>query len=794
MHQNALNNATLNVLGHKKNGSSSIQELIEMDEEEAEMNQNVVCIGPNETAVSVELGDEYEKFNIITSLKKDNLFSKDGLLYAYYELCQEKFEKCLKEDDEEWMGLWDLESRTWDLIQRLYSFRLSEQQEHIQSHAFSSRAVLEEEYYSQNPEAFENNIVFNWARDNSSDPPSIEIRGNRWFYTREDIKMKNRGGSRFSSNISGTIVSNLDPDADIRDDKRLDERDDNFERQFFHTAFCLFRSGSFEELLELCRRTGNHWRSASLQGILEYRDNLIDDVLQSETSGNKRKELLRRSCLALTKNKRIDSYERALYGALCGDLNSVLDVCTTWEDAMWAYYNSMTQYNLDVYLSSKAPQTETQLPPVDSGLGLTPELIFNSLSNSSIASIQEEASHPLIKLQTHIICNKISEILSSAHIQLEAIRTGNAPESGDLVTPPLLRILTHIILFLKISGLAVDEYTSDSIIQAYIELLASAKKVNLVPLYIQYLSNQVQYEAYSRFLILVDEESARSEQLQLAKKYSLDINHAALLAVEYVYDEVVSVSPEEVHTVYLKSIEEPVEPSYKKLICTLEWLLITSQTDELLRFANLVYRFFLSIGELNSAYDLYTHIPSDALNTLSSSDGEPENDSKFRDAYELMNYRALCRALKFYQEWEELSKQEVFEDSAVTKASTSYKDWKKKLNFASRKCVKSFTDLLQANWLHPSTLELKPDDDPLLYKTLMTIRNLYVPELILGLHNVYFSLEDYDSCFALANEVASEDLKLYHCLIESGRLVEYVSNLGKAGECSLSTPNGLFSL
>lgn len=87
-----------------------------------------------------------------------------------------RFEKCLKEDDEEWMELWDLESRTWDLIQRLYSyvrfaairltwflttftrFRLSEQQEHIQSHAFSSRAVLEEEYYSQNPEAFENNV------------------------------------------------------------------------------------------------------------------------------------------------------------------------------------------------------------------------------------------------------------------------------------------------------------------------------------------------------------------------------------------------------------------------------------------------------------------------------------------------------------------------------------------------------------------------------------------------------------------------------------------------------------
>lgn len=43
----------------------------------------------------------------------------------------------------------------------------------------------------------------------------------------------------------------------------------------------------------------------------------------------------------------LDEYERALYGALCGDISSVLPVCETWQDQLWAYFNALVQARVE---------------------------------------------------------------------------------------------------------------------------------------------------------------------------------------------------------------------------------------------------------------------------------------------------------------------------------------------------------------------------------------------------------------------------------------------------------------
>ncbi|WBW75453.1 nucleoporin Nup107 [Schizosaccharomyces osmophilus] len=780
--------------GNNDLSQSSFQELMQMDKDDPELNDDVVFLGPNEAPVIFELGDEYESFANTFLANKDDLFSSEGLLTSFCKLCEEKYLKACKEEDEELMDHWGLELRTWDLIQRIYLFRSSAQDESISSHMFSSIAVLEEEFYSKHPAAFENHLVFNWLRDSPVQEPDIEIRGNRWFYTRENIKKNTRKHSNFILDKKDeSNVSNLDPDADIRDERRLDEKDDNYDRQFIRAAFSLYRAGDFEGLLDLCRKSGNYWRSASLQGAFEYRNSVIDEALHTETLGNKRKELWRRACFALTKNKRTDAYERALYGALCGDLKSVLNVCTSWEDALWAYYNSMNQYNLDVYLSDKIPQPDTHLPPIDSGIGLSPETIFEALDQYPLEEIRNSAAHPLRRLQAYTILNQVDRLFTLAHEQLEAVRAGNTEGILELTSPSSLRIMVHQLLFMQIAGIHVDAYISDSIIQSYIELLASAKKNSLVPLYIPFLSDHVQYEAYARFLSFIEDANSRLEQLKLAKKFQLDIDRAALMSVSLAFDEFAR-DAEPLLEINLKTLDDPVPLVYTKFISTLEWLIITCQSDDLLVYANYAFRFFLSKGELNSAYLLYTRLPAETLDVLTPGEIPADKSSKVQTAYEFMSYRALCRAFQVHEEWNKLMYEPILNDTSTTKASVAYKEWKKSLTLTSHRCIKLFNELLRANVLHPSTMELNEDEEKELCSKLYRIRNIYIPEIILNLHNVYFHNEDYNGCFTLANEVAGEDLKLYHCLLESGRIEEYAAGLAIVGEYSLSSPEGIFSI
>ncbi len=52
-------------------------------------------------------------------------------------------------------------------------------------------------------------------------------------------------------------------------------------------------------------------------------------------------------------------YERAVYGALCGNLTAMVGVCHSWEDHLWARYKALMSHILDkVSLASIVKRTE----------------------------------------------------------------------------------------------------------------------------------------------------------------------------------------------------------------------------------------------------------------------------------------------------------------------------------------------------------------------------------------------------------------------------------------------------
>jgi nuclear pore complex protein Nup107 len=228
----------------------------------------------------------------------------------------EEFQKAGKPEVAEY---WSLESRLWDLTHRLYNYRWNQRGEPA----------------DDNHSLAETKLILSWLTDNGPRTTEPEyIQANRWFITRENIKMRKVTGRQHQD----PIVSELDPDAPLRQGKGLMAEDEENERKLLKQVFAYLRIGDVKGAQQVCRDSNNPWRAASLSGIKK-------DVLNQNW---------RRMCFQLARQPQVSRYERAVYGVVCGDLDSVVPVCQSWDDQMWAHFNAIYIWKLEeVFLLGK---------------------------------------------------------------------------------------------------------------------------------------------------------------------------------------------------------------------------------------------------------------------------------------------------------------------------------------------------------------------------------------------------------------------------------------------------------
>ena len=138
----------------------------------------------------------------------------------------------------------------------------------------------------------------------------------------------------------------------------------------------------------------------------------------------------------------LDPYERALYGALSGDVASVLPVCSTWEDVVWAHANALIESHVEAGLASSPsgryyqrgsvapldPKTTT-LDPEDplvgsaaQGKSVRQELedVFEQLVRSDQAELAMAAKNPFHISQAYLIVGKVESLLETFVERLES--------------------------------------------------------------------------------------------------------------------------------------------------------------------------------------------------------------------------------------------------------------------------------------------------------------------------------------------------------------------------------------
>ncbi len=216
-------------------------------------------------------------------------------------------------------------------------------------------------------------IILEWLQNSASQGPPIDevvrdlqrnaergdILAHGWLHTRSKIKMQkgvngyqgvidpddpNLVDSHLSSN---TLITQLDPDAMTRQGRRLEPEDEFFERAIWLGCFEMLRRGSsMADIRDWCSVRTELWRAATISPLPLSNP---EDEEQSDFDPNAL-VLWKRMCFAAARDGGTGDYDRAVYGLLAGDLPSVEKVCKSWDDFLFAHYNSVLRSQFDSFL------------------------------------------------------------------------------------------------------------------------------------------------------------------------------------------------------------------------------------------------------------------------------------------------------------------------------------------------------------------------------------------------------------------------------------------------------------
>ncbi|RPA96950.1 nuclear pore protein 84/107 [Choiromyces venosus 120613-1] len=761
---------------------------------------------------------------------------------------------------------WELEHQTWELFGTLSSHRLDGRIQaqdlpvELANNKHTSNQRLRQHLRETDAKFQEWCLILQWLCTYAPDPSDLfdnveEIGGKGgWMYTKESLKAEKRlrgkrgkatlafgarGGGRPSNKIT-----ELDPDAPSRQQKQLESEDEDSERFLFKAIWVFLRKGDLKGAKDLCAEMGEFWRAASLDGGEEVWDPMVDgqrfdnqsdeeSMDMSENSqaegvtGNRRRELWKRMCYAIAHRSGAEDCEKAVYGTLCGDFESVLPVCVSWEDHLFAHMNSLVEEYYSQYLlrHGRLSPAALSFPAFDStafhsrvGSLAEDDAVLSRIIDSlaTLDYVKAESRVPLRVIQGSLMSLRFHELVDELYRQLLTFRDNPdydpLHEEGsigvDVTDCRTLRIVVHILLVLQLLNAGFTEDTpfhtqAEFLIAAYIEFLAEAGKLKLIPLYAGRLSPQKAIDVMGVILNKIREEPLRLELLELMRTHNIDYVGCLKKGMEIAFDLTKNhYENERRHVATLSVTAGEILEEDNLLIQGLEWLVLGGEElkAESVGCATVIYKRLLLSGRLAAAKRVSQTIRSTDLIPEGgdvnhfSSEGIME-DGEIRGVFDsevdqwalavLVEMEVFIQALDELEAWNELlgQKTDRHPDRARKAAlSEAYNSTNHKLGKVLR------------TWLDEALITVPPFPsqshiiDP---SSIVALRNMYIPELTFALHDVYIMAGKYVSknllgnTLDLATVVADPNRSVLKCFTETARVEEYLRALGLASRSVL---------
>ncbi|XP_053572800.1 nuclear pore complex protein Nup107 [Bombina bombina] len=701
--------------------------------------------------------------------------------------------------------LWLLQQEmvTWRLVASLYRDRIQSAIEDENMFEIvapnASEKMIVEKLFQRDALVRQSQLVVDWlesiAKDEVGDfSDNIEFYAKSvyWENTLHSLKQRNVlsvGGS------GRPMVSELDPDAPIRQKMPLDDLDREDDIRLLKYLFALIRAGMTEEAQRLCKRCGQAWRAATLEGWKLYHDPNINGGTELEpVEGNPYRCVWKACCWRMAEDEQFHRYERAIYATLSGNLKQLLPVCDTWEDTVWAHFRVMVDslVEQEIRASFISASEIDELPREYMETNWTLERVFEELQATNKKRVLEENKEHYHTIQKYIILTDIDGLMDEFNEWLS--------KGKNLLLGHLLRFMTHLILFFRTLGLQTKEEVSVEVLKAYIQLLINEKHINLIAFYVMHLPHDLAIAQYAGFLENVTEREQRHHCLELAKDAGLDVATITKTVVENTRKKDAG---EFAHHDIVPALDSGTSEEDRKKIDVIDWLVFDpAQRAEALKQSNAIMRKFLASKKHEAAKDVFAKIPQDSIAEIYSQWEEQgmdsplpaEDDNAIR---EHLCIRAYLEANEAFNEWFKQINSAPQKPALVGQASFTEKVahehkekkyemdfgiWKNHLDALTADVKEKIYNVLlfvDGGWM----VDVREDaeEDPERTHQMHLLRRLCLPMMCFLLHTVLHNTKQYQDCLRLADVISSERQKLYEVFSKS----ELKNLLQKLRESSL---------
>lgn len=528
---------------------------------------------------------------------------------------------------------WRLEAQTWELLEQLLKARyrrsgLRRQESDVDRfdsnsnvHRYSPESQVWAGFLEEDNLAWERDTVVAWLM-RSADTTGQDVdtiiehldtgaeRGtglwaHGWLYTKEAIKAQKRlrswpqaldptspgiGNTHLSSDQTETLVTQLDPDAMTRQDRNLERQDQYFEDVTWLACWEMIRRGkSWETIREWCGDRVEGWRAISLHGYLPNSQHSqrgkSTEVNKSAGTHPQSGSLWRRMCYAAATNTDTNDYERAVYGVLAGDIETVEQVCRSWDDVLFTYYNALLLHQFDAYLQSKYPErvpksSSNNFPrPRCAVFHDNPALVGRSLVEKlkTNKTTKMEARNPMKTLQGCLIAGTFDEFIYRQGLAFSSAAEANGKSKiiparqcdtlDDDTTAYVtfedydsLRVITHMMFIFQ--DLGIDFRRSahctemENIVVAYVNFLRLAGKTGTLPVYASRLSAERSVLCLGRELNDITIPRERKMLVELMRQLGIDVASVLATQLRLTLGDMETAGPPQQHTCKVSILED----------------------------------------------------------------------------------------------------------------------------------------------------------------------------------------------------------------------------------------------
>ena len=672
------------------------------------------------------------------------------------------------------------ECYTWRLIGSLIKDRLQTEDEQVNgmdteesliNEQFPSFKKAVDKLFSREPSARYCQLIVDWLEKNAEDKLNDFIATDNIQFASDSISWEHtlhKLKQSFDVKDTHRIITEMDPDAPIRQKRLLADLDEADDAKLIKFVFMFLRAGKLDDAKKLCMKYGQSWRAATLDGWRLWHDPNFDsnDNEINVTEGNPFGLFWKVCCWKLCEDKDVNIYEKAVYAALSGNLQQLLKICKSWEDCLWAFFKVLVDGKVELELRLLSPNDAETLPKeyYEATEELTPQKIFDELESHQDKNVQAEGKEIFHVFQKLMILDEPKILLK----EMESLIDNKSRASSHM-----LRFVTHVVLFFQSAGLELSEDLYVKVLQNYIATLIAKNLWEQVALYTAKLPSHLQVETYAEFLEKVEAANDREHYAELAKKAGLDVNAITKQVVENIRES----NPDEMQ------VDSGISTGDAKKIESINWLILEpNQHIEAVLQANAIIRGFLSSKKLEAAKEVFKKLPKDSIDIIHKIWETKAGSTILPPEYENAKKEYLCikaylDAHSAFDAWfkhyhnnapKKPKKQRVvtFKDQITYEASmkeytSNYEIWKKTLDTH----VAHVSDKIYNVLLFPEgwMVDVKLDEDQSSSRQMQLkhIQVVSIPLLCLLLQSVLHSSGKYKECLQIADVIQGEQRKLY---------------------------------